>query len=108
MSEQPFILAVPLQAVDAAFATIDALARHIDALRCGLEGRPDLMGVTARVSRGELPGGKVVAVRVDVPPAERGALIGYAFVPGFNTADRLMAAIDLAAAARLAKLEVAA
>lgn len=100
MSDQPFVLAVPLSPDDASFASIEALGRHIDALRCALDGAPDLVGVVARLARDSLPGGKVVTVRADAGEGLRGVLIGYAFVPGFHPADRLMAAVDQAAAAR--------
>jgi len=105
MNPQPYILA-RFGAPDLEFASLAAMARAIDSER--LLRSPDcrLRAVRAQLSRSDLPGGQVVAVRIaDGAHAGKGTLIGYAFMPRHAAAEApfdLMRAIDDAAERRQA------
>lgn len=85
MSAQPYVLATSCAAPDQEFTSLRALAERLQAIRAQAAGRPEISVVPAMLTRCELPGGKVLSIRLlDGSCGGRGAPIGYAFVPNFG------------------------
>lgn len=82
MSAQPYVLATSCAAPDQEFTSLRTLAQGIGRLRDLVAGRPALHCVAAVLTRCELPGGRVVAVRLlDGTCGGKGSALGYAFLP---------------------------
>lgn len=101
MTDIPVTFAVETGLPDRDFPTLLAAARYIVKLRAMLplvDGRrPEIMARDGYLARSELPGGRMVSVRVlDGQASGRGSLLGYLLVPGpegLSAWARVMAAI---------------
>lgn len=98
MSDQPYVLARSCSEPDREFPSLSALAREIMALRYETPGRPQLRLRHAELTRSDLPGGKVIAIRlVDGLCAGHGSPLGYVFMPrgnGGHEIEALRSALD--------------
>lgn len=82
MSGQPYILATSCAAPDQEFSTLRTLAQGIARLRDAVDKALAVRCHLAQLTRCELPGGRVVAVRLlDGSCGGRGSALGYAFLP---------------------------
>jgi hypothetical protein len=99
MSADLYVLATSCTEPDEEFSSVHTLARAILARRDRLGGRPDAACIDAIMSRDGLPGAEVIAIRAkDGSCGGRGALLGYAFVPGTGAIGRLrQALVDVSA-----------
>lgn len=92
---KPYTLAFSCSKPDLEFSNLQALARAIVEIRDTSPRSPEISAISARLTRSDLPGGAVVAVRMlDGSCGGRGELIGYAFMPANSYGeDMLMRAI---------------
>lgn len=92
----PYVWATSPAEADREFASLDSLVGVIAAdYRRAAPADPGMKAISAVVSRGGLPGGRAVAVRVDDGRhAGHGTCLGYAFIPGYDRqAQTLMGAL---------------
>lgn len=82
--DTPFIFAIGIDLPDREFASLAAAARHIVALRAKaplVDGQPPELGAVAGVlARSDLPGGRMVTVRLRDGSA-LGQVLGYLLMP---------------------------
>jgi len=92
MSERPYVLARSCADADMEFPSLAALARELMALRFAAPGRPALRLRKAQLTRNDLPGGEVIAVRLaDDRCAGHGTPLGYVFMPRLHAGYELEA-----------------
>jgi hypothetical protein len=93
---RPYVLATSCAEPDVEYASLGELAYSLLAIRSRRPGNPDFSIVPAMLTRCELPGGKVLSIRLlDGANGGRGELIGYAFVPNLgHDADDLRARLQ--------------